>query len=90
MSFNYRCTSASCRKRTTKPKLLEQYVQERYTVCAVCGGRLSHDPEVRRRSKKQKCVCDGLPYPHRRGTFGCAHDERERTDEWYEEYYSVR
>ena len=33
-----------------------------------CGGRLSYDPEPRRRSKRQVCKCDGYPYPHRAGT----------------------
>jgi len=66
MTINYRCTRSSCRTRTTLKKRIEQYVKTK--VCSVCGGRLSHDPEPKKRASRDVCYCDGYPFPHRGGT----------------------
>lgn len=66
MSVNYRCTTAKCRRRRTLKKELNAYA--RTPRCLSCGGRLSHDPEPRRRSHRDRCWCDGYHFPHRKGT----------------------
>jgi hypothetical protein len=75
MSINLRCTRSSCRKRHTVR------AGQRIPSYPRCGGHLSHDPEPRRRSRRDTCTCDQLPYPHRRGTNFCTYgpqlDEEE-------------
>lgn len=81
--MNYRCTRCTCRARTVLRKPIEQYVRE--PRCRFCGGRLSHDPEVRRRSKRLKCLCDGYNFPHRIGTEPwCKHAKVGPSDEQLE------
>ena len=76
MTVNYRCTRASCRLRTTLKKRIEQYVIAKFKVCPACGGRLSHDPELKRRSSREVCRCDGYPFPHKKGTEPWCHDAK--------------
>ncbi|NIR97959.1 MAG: hypothetical protein GWO03_07925 [Gammaproteobacteria bacterium] len=59
----------------------------RRRVCPACGGHLSYDPEVRRRHRAERCACDGLHYPHRRGTRFCDHYAGPRDDEYWREFY---
>lgn len=91
MTYNYRCTRNSCRRRVTRRKKLEQYVQKKWTVCPSCGGRLSYDPEPKRRAKRDKCVCDGYPFPHRMGTEPwCKHAKvGPSDDDWRDLYWKI-
>lgn len=70
MSINLRCTRTSCRKRLSIP------TGARIPLCPRCGGHLAHDPEPRRRSRRDTCHCDQLPYLHRRGTNFCTYGPR--------------
>lgn len=74
MSLNLRCTRRSCRKRLTI------HAGQRIPLCPRCGSHLAHDPEPRRRTKKQTCYCDQLPYPHRRGTSFCIHGQLDHDE----------
>jgi hypothetical protein len=86
MSKNYRCTKSSCRQRRTLKRPIEQYVRE--PRCLACGGRLSYDPEPKRRHNQEKCVCDGYHFPHRRGTEPwCRYAKKGPSDKDYEERY---
>ena len=86
MTYNYRCTRKGCRSRKTLKRKKEEYI--RTPCCPVCGGNLSHDPEPRRRSKRDRCLCDGYPFPHRRGTAPwCVDSQREPTEQEYQERY---
>ena len=86
MSINYRCTKASCRARVTLKRSLNKYVRE--PRCRHCGGMLSHDPEPKRRHKKEKCVCDGYYFPHRRGTEPrCQYAKNGPTEQDYRERF---
>ena len=53
-------------------------------MCARCGGRLSFDPEPKRRAKRDVCHCGMLPYPHRiRTEPWCFHAvEGPTEDDW--------
>lgn len=64
--YNYRCTRSTCRHRTTLRKLKEQYLHDQH--CKICGGNIKLDREVKQRSKRDVCHCDGIYYPHRTGT----------------------
>lgn len=67
MIYNYRCSHRHCRKRVTLPRPLEWYIRE--PKCKACGRRqLKHDPEVARRHARETCHCNGVHFPHRRGT----------------------
>lgn len=68
MTINYRCTRQSCRTRVTRKKQIELYVLAKYKSCPACGGRLSYDPEPKRRASRDVCRCDGYQFPHRKGT----------------------
>lgn len=82
MTFNYRCTRKHCRKRVTRRKRLEHYLLEKYKHCPACGGRLSLDRTVKKRNKRQRCLCDGYAFPHREGTAPwCRHSTRPPTEE---------
>lgn len=86
MTYNYRCTRASCRARVTLKKKKEQYVRGK--VCRVCGGNISHDPGPKRRHKREVCLCDGYSFPHRSGTAPwCVDSPREPTEEEYQERF---
>jgi len=80
MTHNYRCTRARCRKRISLKRPLASYARERR--CKACGGRLSHDPAVKRQTRRQTCRCDGAWFPHRRGSVPlCRHHEGEVTEQ---------
>jgi len=83
MTVNYRCTSHRCRKRKTLKE------KNHYVQCNECGGVMKHDPEVKRRHKRERCYCDGPAFaPHRRGYAPwCIHSNRTPTDEEYRERY---
>jgi hypothetical protein len=87
MSEPYRCTTRSCRKYRTLSKRKELYVTE--PKCKVCGGNLSHRPRMREYDRERTCKCDGLPYPHKKGTtVWCTHHPTGPTEEdWRDRYY---
>lgn len=63
MSYPYRCTRTTCRKRVTLPRRKEDYVRE--PRCRVCGGSINLDKHVRPRDRALTCRCDAFPFPHR-------------------------
>jgi len=82
MSYNYRCTKSTCRKRKSLP-------EKQHFVKCECGGTMHHDPEVKRRHKRENCYC-GIPdfNPHRRGYAPwCKHADRQPTEEEYRSRY---
>lgn len=89
MTYPYRCTSHDCRARRTLAKHKDRYQTE--PRCEICGGNLVHDPEVRRRAKRDVCRCDGYHYPHRKGTEPwCEQAKIGPTEEdWKERYESI-
>jgi len=73
-----------CGGRKTLRKPIEQYLREQ--KCPLCHhkGSLRLDNWRKKNERgrcKQKCICDGLPYPHRRGSKWCNHYAGE-----YDEY----
>lgn len=69
MSYSYRCTRSKCRARRALPRLIEDYT--RVPSCRCCGGRLARDRAHDLESKQKRCDCDGLWFPHRRGSANC-------------------
>lgn len=79
----YRCGRSACRKVYYLPKDPLEYVREKR--CS-CGGHL-HDYSVNRK-RGNTCLCDGLPYPHRKGSVvWCKHHLTGPTDADYQERY---
>jgi len=66
MTYPYRCTRNRCRKRRSLPKHTHQYIKT--PICRVCVGKLSFDKTKRKRTKRDTCTCDGISYPHFKGT----------------------
>ena len=84
--IHYRCTKTGCRKRVRLRHPVEWYPEDSsLRVCPECSGKLSRDPEVKRRHRRETCDCLGLPYPHRRTTHGCVHSSDP--DRSWREYY---
>jgi len=82
MSIPHRCSKAKCRKRVTLPRLVAQYV--RVKKCPACGcDSLKPDLAHRAESKRNRCNCDGLPFPHRIGSIWCDHSTITPTDSDY-------
>lgn len=80
--YNYRCTRSSCRKRRSIRH------KEHYVKCE-CGGTMNHDPEVKRRHRRERCYCDGPEWaPHRIGYAPwCIHAARQPTEEEFLDRY---
>lgn len=87
MSYNYRCSVSECRKRRTLRKKIELYM--RRPKCPSCGAdSLKYDPTEKIRTKSRTCRCDGLFYPHHKGTsVWCDHHPTGPTDEDWQERY---
>ena len=86
MTYPYRCTRGNCRKYVTLKKKKEWYIRE--PKCPVCKGNLNHRPWYRKHDKERTCKCDGIHYPHRKGTEPwCDHAKVGPTDEDWEERY---
>jgi hypothetical protein len=85
MKLKYRCGRAGCRKVHTLSKAPGEYRTER--KCS-CGGTLHDYSMDRRRNKARTCGCDGLPYPHKKGSdVWCPHHPTGPTEEDFEMRY---
>ena len=66
---------ARCGGRRSLTKLIDFYV--RRPKCPVCGEDSLQQDKYRQEHERGKnsrpCHCDGLPYPHRRGSKWCTH-----------------
>ena len=101
MGYSYRCTKgwgAPCRQRYTFAKPLEEYQRTPKGLVKIdgtlrCGecrkGRLAADDHnIKQWNRAQGvCSCDGLPYPHRKGTTvaelgNCIHAPEPPSDPW--------
>lgn len=90
MTYNYRCTSSKCRQRVTKRHKIEWYMHDHHRECKACGGKLSYDPEPKRRAQLQRCNCNGYWFPHRIGSLWCEHYRGEiDPDEMYNRGYHL-
>lgn len=69
MTFNYRCSKRrTCGARRTLTKRLRFYV--RRPKCPGCGqDTLKLDPWTGAATQRRTCYCDGIFWPHRKGTF---------------------
>lgn len=69
MRRNYRCNKPDCRKRVVLTMRPEEYVNP--YKCPGCKrvGTMWQDPEVHLRHVRDKCLCNRVRFPHRRGTF---------------------
>lgn len=71
-----RCVATyRCGQRFTLRRHPESYKRDRY-VCPSCGGRAYSDEQNRRNelAKQERCHCNGVPFPHRKGSIlGCDH-----------------
>lgn len=65
MNYKYRCGRGACRKIYTLSKPLSHYVREK--KCS-CGGTLHDYSCDRKRNKARTCHCDGLHFPHKKGS----------------------
>jgi hypothetical protein len=83
----YRCTNKpACGARRSLKRRIEDYV--RVPVCLACGGKLTRDKAQETRNKANTCTCDGLPYPHRKGSdVWCVEHETGPSDEDYRRRY---
>ena len=77
MLYHYRCTRRrrGCQGRKTLKKPIEQYV--RVPTCPNCKGPLYFDKRRKEETQKNKCQCDGYPYPHKRGSKFCKDSTRD-------------
>lgn len=88
MSYSYRCTRANCRARRSLKQHMFQYQHNKEPKCSVCGGRLTFDEHHQANNSKHTCTCDGLAYPHRRGSsVWCVYHPVGPTDIDFEEVY---
>lgn len=70
------CRCRYCRARRTLPKHPSKYLIRRYARCYSCGrDALSVDRfRKHKEGKRYTCHCDGVHYPHRRGSLiWCIH-----------------
>ncbi len=69
MRRNYRCNKSDCRKRAVLHLRPEEYANP--YKCKGCGrtGTMWQDPEVHLRHRREKCLCNRVHFPHRRGTY---------------------
>ncbi len=67
MGFNYRCSSAGCRKRATFKHLIDWY--QRRPKCPGCKKDSLKPVYVKEhaRSKRRGCFCQGRWWPHNKG-----------------------
>lgn len=79
--FKYRCGRRGCRKVYTLSQPPAAYRVEKR--CS-CGGTL-HDYSIdRKRNKARTCGCDGLPFPHKKGSdVWCRHHATGPSEEDY-------
>ena len=88
MIYHYRCTiRRKCGARKTLKKRIEEYV--RRPRCPGCGkDTLKFDPYKKPYNTKNKCSCDGISFPHRKGTEPwCIHAKLGPTEaDWKERY----
>jgi len=78
MSYPYRCTRRTCRKRVTLKKHKEAYQRPKY--CHECKGNIKFDRWQKAERKKSKCLCDGYHFPHRKGSLWCREYKGKLTD----------
>lgn len=81
----YRCGKDGCRRIYHLTKHPEEYAK---TKRCACGGTL-HDYSVdRKRNSARTCYCDGLSYPHKKGSsVWCKEHLTGPSNEDYEERY---
>lgn len=79
-------TGRDCGQRRALPKPIEQYVRRPH--CLACGrDSLRLDPAQTKRNRRQTCKCNGVPYPHNRGTIiGCEHYDRFVSEENFKQH----
>ncbi len=71
MLYRYRCERAirgvRCHYRVSLPRPIENY---KYPVkCPSCGNVFTYREKTRDKAiKEEVCHCDGLPFPHRKGS----------------------
>lgn len=88
MKYQCRCNRNECRQRVTLNKHPLDYVNEKHCVC---GGRLHVDQHrMTAEHKRVLCKCDGLPFPHRKGSsVWCREHPKGPTEQEYYERYKV-
>ena len=84
MSYKYKCRCKKCGSRKTLTKHPAEYMKT--LVCWSCKSvnnyRIDWYRTRGKESKKFTCKCDGMPYPHRKGsTPFCVHSDDEPTYE---------
>ena len=92
MSYNYRCKKRhkgiQCDTRRTLRQKVEYYTNK--PRCLSCGSELSYYDKSRKKwTKKNKCLCDGIHYPHTKGSKWCIQYKGVLTDEDYEDRYKI-
>lgn len=63
--LKFRCGREGCRRIYHLTKTPEHY---RTTKICECGGTLYDYSSDRKRNRARTCYCDGVPYPHNKGT----------------------
>lgn len=82
-----RCGVEKCRQRFTLKRHPDRYA--RLQPCPACGDTLhvrSVEAERRReRAKQTNCICGGLPYKHRKGSYKSCVYSPHFNEPWTEE-----
>lgn len=86
----YRVRCRKCRARAVLSQHPNDYSRPRR--CHSCGNQewtIDAYRDSKREAKRQTCDCDGLTFPHRRGSLGCYHYVRPipEPDDFIELYH---
>lgn len=83
--LKFRCGKGKCRMVVRLTKHPDQYVK---TKKCKCGGALHDYSADRARNKARTCKCDGLSFPHHRGSdVWCEHHKSGPADSDYQMRY---
>ena len=92
--WRMRCTNTKkCGRRFTLKRHPDRYIQRWRVMCPSCGGHAYIDEYNRRRELegRDQCHCNGIPFPHQRGSIlGCDSHPKAPEDWTMEDEYQYQ
>lgn len=88
--YIYRCGRNDCRKQVAKKRKLSDYKTVKPTLCPGCGCNSLIDITKRKKRERraETCRCDGVHYPHRKGSIiWCKQHPTGPTEQDYQDRY---
>lgn len=75
--YNHRCSKhGTCGKRVTLRRDIDNYIRRPKCPRCKCDTLRNVTKDVRKQGQQRKCFCDGMSYPHAKGTGFCNYNDK--------------